>query len=105
MRGTKEVAGAILSRAGRTNLGRKVLGWYEREGFMSSPTPVAQSVDVDDVREERDALMQLWDRNFDRLAAPTFEDLTEHPPGSRLPPPGSQRRRPDDLLGRSAALG
>jgi hypothetical protein len=59
MRGTKDVAGTILGHAGRTNLGRKVLGWYEREGFMSSPTPVAQSVDVDEVREERDALLQL----------------------------------------------
>jgi hypothetical protein len=86
MRGTKEVAGAILGRVGRTNLGRKVLGWYEREGFISRRTPAAQSVDVDDIREERDVLLQLWDRNFDRLAAPTFEDLTEHPPESRLPP-------------------
>jgi Phytanoyl-CoA dioxygenase (PhyH) len=85
-RGSKDVAGAILGRAGRTNLGRRVLGWYEREGFIPMPAPNAQPVDVDDLREERDALLELWDRNFDRLAAPTFEDLTEHPPETRLPP-------------------
>jgi Phytanoyl-CoA dioxygenase (PhyH) len=87
MRRRTELARAVLGRAGRTNLGRRILNWYEREGFVSRPTPVATpGIDFENLRNERDVLLDLWDRNFDHLAAPTFEDLTEFPPEEPLPP-------------------
>lgn len=83
MSAKSELARVLLGRAGRTTLGRRILHWYEREGFISKEAP---RLDFESLVYERDALVELWDRNFDRLAAPTLDDLTEHPPEERLPP-------------------
>jgi hypothetical protein len=57
MLGKRDVVRAILGRAGRTKLAQRVLGWYEREGFISRPTAVPDlGIQCDDLRNGRDVL-------------------------------------------------
>jgi hypothetical protein len=103
-------------RVGRSDQGRRLLEFYWRNGFIVSPTNELEQRqrEVDELqgeleqrqreidqlqgeleqrqresheRDERGArLLDVWEGMLDRMPPPSYEDLTEEPPDSCLPP-------------------